>query len=165
MGSGIPDWVSHGPQETAALGELLATLVVPGDLILLRGDLGAGKTTLTRALAGALGVSGAVTSPTFALAQRYAGTIPVVHVDAYRLNGADDEELGLLLDDAVDAVTVIEWPEQLAGQLGPVRMEIELHHRGGDERLVAFASAFPDTRSGLADIVADLRSRYIHAES
>jgi tRNA threonylcarbamoyladenosine biosynthesis protein TsaE len=158
-------WVSHGSEETADLGRRLAVLVTPGDLILLHGDLGTGKTTLTRALARSLGVTAPVTSPTFALAQRYVGQTPMVHVDAYRLQGADEEELGLLLDDAGDAVTVIEWPEHLSAPLGAPRMEIHLAHRGGDERLVAFESAFPDTRSALAEIVADLRARYIHTES
>ena len=164
MDTVVIEWVSHAPAETADLGRRLAALVAPGDVVLLHGDLGSGKTTLTRALANALGVVGPVTSPTFALAQRYAGTTPLLHVDAYRLQGADDEELGLLLDDSGDAVTVVEWPEHLSADLGEVRMDIHLHHRGGDERLVAFASAFPDTRKGLADTVADLRARYIHAE-
>ncbi len=130
----------------------------------LRGDLGTGKTTLTRALARALGIVDRITSPTFALAQRYDGTVPLVHLDLYRLTGADAEELGLLFDDTSDAVTVVEWPEQLGSGIPSPRIAITLSHAGGDRRLVALEGADAATRSRLADIVADLRSRHLDAE-
>jgi tRNA threonylcarbamoyladenosine biosynthesis protein TsaE len=157
-------WASPSPEATAALGAALAGLLVPGDLVLIRGDLGVGKTTLTRAVARSLGVRDHVTSPTFALAQRYQGVVPLLHIDAYRLQGADDEELGLLLDGAVDAVTIVEWPEQLEGRLPPPRVRVDMAHAGGDRRLVALSSEDPSLQARLADIVADLRARYIHAE-
>ena len=95
-----------GPGRPAPSGAALAAMLEPGDLVFLRGELGAGKTTLVRAVGrGRLGVEGPVTSPTFTVAQRYEGRVPVAHVDAYRLGGPDDEEAELLRsalgDDAV----------------------------------------------------------------
>jgi tRNA threonylcarbamoyladenosine biosynthesis protein TsaE len=155
---------SAGPEDTAALGAALARMLRPGDLVLLRGELGTGKTTLVRAIAGALGVTGPVTSPTFTLSERYAGRHPIVHVDAYRLAGADPEDLGLLLEGAESAIALVEWPEALAGGLPPARIEVGLSHRGGEKRLVTLASSETRTRSELARLVADLRARHRHPE-
>ena len=123
---------SPGPEATAALGEGLARLLRPGDLVLLRGELGAGKTTLVRAAARALGVEGPVTSPTFTVAQRYRGdAVEVAHVDAYRLGGPDDEEAELLRDAVgADAVAFVEWPDAILEALPAPRLEVELRARG-----------------------------------
>jgi tRNA threonylcarbamoyladenosine biosynthesis protein TsaE len=161
---GAQEWESGSPEDTAELAGALAGLLGPGDVVTLRGDLGTGKTTLTRALARALGIADRVTSPTFALAQRYDGAVPLVHLDLYRLTGADAEELGLLFDDASDAVTVVEWPEQVGGGIPTPRIAITLSHAGGDRRLVALMGADAATRSRLADILADLRSRHLDSE-
>ncbi|MCU0308165.1 MAG: tRNA (adenosine(37)-N6)-threonylcarbamoyltransferase complex ATPase subunit type 1 TsaE [Thermoleophilia bacterium] len=154
---------SDGPEATAALGSGLAALLGPGDLVLLRGELGAGKTTLVRAVARALGVEGPVTSPTFTVAQRYAGRVPVAHLDAYRLSSPDDEELGLALE-AIgdDAVALVEWPDVLAGGLPEPRLEVELRHEGGDRRLVVLTTADPRLHAGLDALVAHLRARHRH---
>jgi tRNA threonylcarbamoyladenosine biosynthesis protein TsaE len=152
------------PEQTAELGARLAALLGPGDLVLLRGDLGAGKTTLARAVARALGVEGPVTSPTFTLAQRYAGRVPVLHIDAYRLGGADDEELGLLLDDAPSCVTLVEWPDALGEAVRHPRVTVDLAHGGGPVRLVALDSAEPTTHAALGRIVADIRARHVNPE-
>jgi tRNA threonylcarbamoyladenosine biosynthesis protein TsaE len=161
---GAVEWQSASAEDTARLGAALVPLLGPGDLIIVQGEVGAGKTTLARAIGRALGITEHITSPTFALAQRYRGAVPLLHVDAYRLHGADDEELGLLLDGASDALTVIEWPEQLGARLGRPRVAVELRHGGGDQRLVALTSEDPETRERLAEIVADLRARHIHAQ-
>lgn len=98
------------PDAMAGLGERLATQLRAGDLVLLNGELGAGKTTLTRSIGAALGVRGAVTSPTFVLARthpRDAGLPPLVHVDAYRLGSA--MELDDLDIDFENSIVVIEW--------------------------------------------------------
>lgn len=157
-------WESGSAEDTALLGAGLARILGPGDLMVVRGELGTGKTTLTRAIARAVGITEHVTSPTFALAQRYAGRVPLLHIDAYRLRGADDEELGLLLDGAPDALTIVEWPEQLGADLGAPTLVIEMHHAGGERRLVALSSERSETQTQLAGIVADLRARHIHAE-
>ena len=121
--------------DMTALGERLAGLLRAGDLVLLSGDLGAGKTTLTRGLGAALGVRGAVTSPTFVIARVHpAGSAgaPLVHVDAYRLTDlaeVDDLDLDASL---AESVTVVEWGMGRVEGLAESRLELTLH-RGDDE--------------------------------
>lgn len=134
---------SRAASRTEQLGTELAAALRPGDLVLLRGDLGAGKTTLARSVARALGVTEPVTSPSYTLAGRYQGRIPVLHIDAYRLSSADDEELGLLLDGAADAVTLVEWPEALAAGLPPARVTVQIAHTGGDGRDITVTATDP----------------------
>ncbi len=108
--------------------------------MLVSGELGAGKTTFVRGACRALGVSGAVTSPTFTIARRYDGTVPVSHLDLYRLGDLADEDPALLADElAADRVAFVEWPEVGAPVgLDPERVvaRVSLEHRGGDRRLV-----------------------------
>ncbi|HWG93980.1 MAG TPA: tRNA (adenosine(37)-N6)-threonylcarbamoyltransferase complex ATPase subunit type 1 TsaE [Mycobacteriales bacterium] len=116
-------------QATRALGARLAASLRPGDLLVLSGPLGAGKTTLTQGLGEALGVRGRVTSPTFVLARAHRGPVPLLHVDAYRLRDAgsrlDLDDLGL--DAALeDAVTVVEWGEGVVEGLADSRLHVEL---------------------------------------
>jgi tRNA threonylcarbamoyladenosine biosynthesis protein TsaE len=126
------------PHDTRLLGATLATLLRAGDLVVLGGDLGAGKTTLTQGLGAALGVRGAVTSPTFVIARVHPSRDArpaLVHVDAYRLG--DSAELDDLdLDASVeDSVTVVEWGSGLAEALTDDRLEVALtrSHRDDDE--------------------------------
>ncbi|WP_414899546.1 tRNA (adenosine(37)-N6)-threonylcarbamoyltransferase complex ATPase subunit type 1 TsaE [Sphingomonas flavalba] len=107
---------------SARLGAAIAARLRPGDVIALQGPLGAGKTTLARAILVALGLEGEAPSPTFAIVQPYdppAVRLPVCHVDLYRLDGPEDaEELGL--DDAlIDGVLLVEWPERMGARLWP----------------------------------------------
>ncbi|AYY14694.1 tRNA (adenosine(37)-N6)-threonylcarbamoyltransferase complex ATPase subunit type 1 TsaE [Actinobacteria bacterium YIM 96077] len=117
-----------------ALGERLATLLCAGDLLLLGGDLGAGKTTLTQGIGAGLGVRGPVTSPTFVLARTHpslVGGAPLVHVDAYRLGGWDELE-DIDVDATLDeSVTVVEWGEGLAEGLAGERLEIHIDRSVG----------------------------------
>ncbi|WP_066796109.1 tRNA (adenosine(37)-N6)-threonylcarbamoyltransferase complex ATPase subunit type 1 TsaE [Sphingomonas soli] len=104
------------PQASHALGQRLAALVRPGDVIALSGDLGAGKTSIARGLLAGLGLEGEAPSPSFAIVQPYAPPevrFPVLHVDLYRIEHPDEaEELGL--DDARnDSLLIVEWPERL----------------------------------------------------
>ncbi|MEK4241783.1 tRNA (adenosine(37)-N6)-threonylcarbamoyltransferase complex ATPase subunit type 1 TsaE [Janibacter sp. FSL W8-0316] len=114
---------------TVAAGRRLADLLGAGDLVVLTGGLGAGKTTLTRGLGEGLGVRGAVTSPTFVIARVHPSLVggpELVHVDAYRLGGSaelDDLDLDSELD---EAVTVVEWGAGLAEGLADERLEITL---------------------------------------
>lgn len=123
-------------EQTRALGERLATVLRAGDLVVLVGDLGAGKTTLTQGIGAGLGVRGQVASPTFIIARAHPslGDGPdLVHVDAYRL-GSLDEVDALDLDSTLeDSVTVVEWGEGLVEQLSENWLEIRLERpRGGD---------------------------------
>lgn len=121
--------------ETEALGERLATELSPGDVVLVSGELGAGKTTLIRGAARALGVREPVTSPTFTIGHTYSGTLPVSHLDLYRLAELDQEDPALL-DDYVtaDSVSFIEWPAAAEPWLERVTRRVEIRHAGGDER-------------------------------
>jgi tRNA threonylcarbamoyladenosine biosynthesis protein TsaE len=121
--------------ETEALGERLAAELSPGDVVLVSGELGAGKTTLIRGAARALGVREPVTSPTFTIGHTYSGTLPVSHLDLYRLAELDQEDPALL-DDYVtsDSVSFIEWPAAAEPWLERVTRRVEIRHAGGEER-------------------------------
>ncbi|MGG5259450.1 tRNA (adenosine(37)-N6)-threonylcarbamoyltransferase complex ATPase subunit type 1 TsaE [Phycicoccus avicenniae] len=116
-------------EDTQALGAALGRMLRAGDLLVLTGGLGAGKTTLTQGLGEALGVRGAVTSPTFVIARVHPSTVggpPLVHVDAYRLGGGlelDDLDLDASVE---ESVTVVEWGHGLAEGLAEDRLEVVL---------------------------------------
>ncbi|GAA4831017.1 tRNA (adenosine(37)-N6)-threonylcarbamoyltransferase complex ATPase subunit type 1 TsaE [Luteimicrobium xylanilyticum] len=119
---------------TRAFGRALAAVLRAGDLVVLTGDLGAGKTTLTQGIGGGLGVRGQVASPTFIIAREHPPVTPgpgLVHVDAYRL-GSLDEVDALDLDSSLeDVVTVVEWGEGLVEQLADDRLEVRLERPHG----------------------------------
>ena len=133
---------SHGAAETEALGGRLAAELAAGDVVLVEGDLGAGKTTFVRGAARALGVTVAVTSPTFTIGHLYPadGRAPVAHVDLYRLASLSGEDPDLLADYVgPDTIAFVEWPaagEQELDALGHVAARIRLEHGGGDERQI-----------------------------
>jgi tRNA threonylcarbamoyladenosine biosynthesis protein TsaE len=124
------------PTETEALGAELAGRLRPGDVVLVQGELGAGKTTFVRGACRALGVTVPVTSPTFTIGQRYAAKVPVAHVDLYRIASLDSEEPELL-DDYLgqDTISFIEWPEAAGHRLDElVAHRVRIAHAGGDRR-------------------------------
>jgi tRNA threonylcarbamoyladenosine biosynthesis protein TsaE len=132
--------VSDGPARTEALGAELARTLKAGDVVLLSGEVGAGKTTFVRGAARELGHAGRVTSPTFTIVNRYeAGRLPISHLDLYRLGesgGLDAEDPALLADElAPDRVAFVEWPEAGGHEsLGPIAARVMLRHAGGDAR-------------------------------
>lgn len=124
--------------ETEALGARVAARLKPGDVVVVFGEVGAGKTTLIRGACRALGVTAPVTSPTFTIGRRYlGGRLPVSHLDLYRLEGLDGEDPALL-DDYLgpDGVAFVEWPAVGAERLGRPALEIRLAHSEGDRRSV-----------------------------
>ena len=129
-----------GPEATEQAGAELARRLRPGDVVLVTGELGAGKTTFVRGALRELGVAGPVTSPTFVVGHAYEGAAgPVNHLDLYRLAGMGDEDPGLLDPFfAPDAIAFVEWPEHGAGAWPAerVRHRILLAHAGGDERSI-----------------------------
>ena len=130
---------THSPEETESLGEQFASLLVVGDRVLVSGGLGAGKTAFVRGVCRGLGVSGAVTSPTFTLARRYEeGRVPISHLDLYRLpEGLVDEAPGLLDGElAPERVTLIEWPQRASGGWLDESYRVELEHLGEYSRRV-----------------------------
>ena len=127
--------------ETEALGARLARELSPGDLVLVSGELGAGKTTLIRGACRELGVKEPVTSPTFTIGQRYAGRVTVSHLDLYRLADLGTEDPALLADYIEPgAIAFVEWPEIGGSDPGLAAsgrvVEVEIRHAGGDEREV-----------------------------
>jgi tRNA threonylcarbamoyladenosine biosynthesis protein TsaE len=133
----LPEQRTEGPSGTEAAGAELADGLQPGDVVLVSGELGAGKTTLVRGAARALGVEGPVTSPTFTIGRRYAGRVPVAHVDLYRLEGLDAEDPALLADYlAPDAIAFVEWPERAEGALPEATAAVRIEHLGGDARRI-----------------------------
>ena len=158
------EFVSEGPDATEELGAGIAGLLAPGDVVVLRGDLGAGTTTLVRAAARALGVEGPVTSPTFAIANSYAGRVPVAHLDAWRLGDPDDEELGLALESVgPEAVAFVEWPDSVLHGLPDPRVRVDIAHGGGDRRVLRLDGADPGTDASLEALCDDLRARHRNA--
>ncbi|MFF4837116.1 tRNA (adenosine(37)-N6)-threonylcarbamoyltransferase complex ATPase subunit type 1 TsaE [Streptomyces sp. NPDC001315] len=124
------------PDQMRELGRRLAKLLRAGDLVMLSGELGAGKTTLTRGLGEGLGVRGAVTSPTFVIARVHPSLgdgPPLVHVDAYRLGGGLDEMEDLDLDVSLpESVIVVEWGEGKVEELTDERLQVQIHRAVGD---------------------------------
>jgi tRNA threonylcarbamoyladenosine biosynthesis protein TsaE len=122
--------------ETEAVGARIAERLEPGQVVLVSGELGAGKTTLVRGACRALGVTGPVTSPTFTIGQRYrGGRLPVSHLDLYRLESVEEEDPALLDDYlGADGVAFVEWPAVGEPRLPRPALEVRLRHAGGDTR-------------------------------
>jgi tRNA threonylcarbamoyladenosine biosynthesis protein TsaE len=133
--------LSRDPLQTEEFGAELAARLTPGDVVLIAGELGAGKTTFVRGAARALGVSGPVTSPTFTIGQLYPGRVPVAHVDLFRVEDVGEEEPDLLTDYLrPDTIAFVEWPshgEDTVAALGRIAARVRIEHAGGDERKVS----------------------------
>jgi tRNA threonylcarbamoyladenosine biosynthesis protein TsaE len=133
------------PEATERAGGELAAQLRPGDVVLVSGDLGSGKTTFVRGALRALGVTEAVTSPTFVVGVLYDGAPgPLAHVDLYRLAGLEAEDPGLLDPYfGPDTVTFVEWPERAESErlLGgrAIARHVTLAHAGGDRRIIEVA--------------------------
>jgi tRNA threonylcarbamoyladenosine biosynthesis protein TsaE len=125
------------PAGTESLGAELAADLRDGDVVLVQGELGSGKTTLVRGAARALGVTGPVTSPTFSIGHRYrASHVTVSHLDLYRVGGLEHEDPALLADYlGPGRIAFVEWPSQ-DGELTNARLRVTLSHRGGDRRRI-----------------------------
>lgn len=111
-------FITSSPEETVALGKKIGEMLKNGDVIAMQGTLAAGKTTITKGIAAALGIEDTITSPTFCLISEYQGKMPLYHMDVYRLNGAEDfAELGT--DDMIygNGVSIIEWSEKIITEL------------------------------------------------
>ena len=122
-------------EHTLALGRAIGERLRAGDLVILTGSLGAGKTALTKGIGAGMGVVGTVMSPTFVIARVHAGDVPLVHVDAYRLAGTVElDDLDLDTDLGRSAV-VVEWGEGVAEQLTDQRLTVALERRPDDTRI------------------------------
>jgi tRNA threonylcarbamoyladenosine biosynthesis protein TsaE len=142
-------------EDTVAFGQRLAGLLRAGDLVILDGPLGAGKTALTRGIGAGLGVRGEVTSPTFVISRVHpGGRIPLVHVDAYRL-GSVSEVDDLDLDQSVaDSVTVVEWGGGKVEQLADAHLLVRIDRRPDDTRVVELIPVGADWSQRLSVLVS-----------
>ena len=135
---------SRSADETLRIGADIGRRLLPGDALLLTGDLGAGKTTLTQGVALGLDIADRPRSPTFVMATEYHGRLPLYHLDLYRVE--DLAELGELgLDEYLigDGVTVVEWADRAPHAFGPHAVWIGLHATGEDARAVTVSCAEP----------------------
>jgi tRNA threonylcarbamoyladenosine biosynthesis protein TsaE len=131
---------THGPDETEAAGAELARRLGPGDVVLVSGELGTGKTTFVRGACRALGVDGPVTSPTFTIGQVLGGSPEIAHLDLYRLGSLAGEDPALLEDYLTpERVGFIEWPAVAEPSLERVAARVLLEHAGGDRRRITVA--------------------------
>lgn len=128
-------YVSTTTEQTIALGQILGKLLQAGDVLVLTGDLGAGKTQLTKGIAAGMGVTDDVTSPTFTIEMVYEGTtMPLYHFDLYRLNDPDQlEDTGLYDALESDGPTIIEWGEQFAEQIGERTLDVYVSRLSKEE--------------------------------
>jgi tRNA threonylcarbamoyladenosine biosynthesis protein TsaE len=128
-------FISNSESDTRQIASGLAATLTPGQVLLLSGDLGAGKTAFVRGLAEGFHLDpGDVTSPTFTLVHEYrGGRLPLIHVDLYRLDRADLDEIGLDEDLAAEGITAVEWPERLARAI-PEAIKVHIADLGDDRR-------------------------------
>ena len=131
---------SRSQAETEALGGRVAEQLEVGDVVGVAGDLGAGKTTFVRGAARALGVTSPVSSPTFTIGHRYQGSVPVAHLDLYRLAGLSDERWGDLEPYFDGTIVFVEWPEHAAGSLPRLRATVTLAHVDPSHRRITIES-------------------------
>ena len=134
---------TESEEQTAAVARELASGLAAGDVVLLTGDLGAGKTAFVRGLADGLGIDiGEVSSPTFTLVHEYrGGRLTLYHVDLYRLDRAATEDLGLEELGVADGVLAIEWPDRLTHSLAPAT-SVQIEITGDTTRRIAISSPY-----------------------
>jgi tRNA threonylcarbamoyladenosine biosynthesis protein TsaE len=128
---------SDSPAATEAAGARVAAGLEPGDVVLVSGELGSGKTTFVRGACRALGVTGRVTSPTFTIGQVYPGPVEVAHLDLFRLRSLAGEDPALLDDYLTpERIGFLEWPDAAEPRLERVRSRVRIEHGGGDRRVL-----------------------------
>jgi tRNA threonylcarbamoyladenosine biosynthesis protein TsaE len=132
---------SLSSDQTELVGAELAAELVPGDVVTVSGELGAGKTTFVRGACRALGVQGPVTSPTYTIGHRYRGDVDVSHLDLYRFESVSPAEWGDLEPYFDGAVCFVEWPEAAEGSLPDTRFRVTLRYAGEDRRVVEIERA------------------------
>ena len=152
----MPELTLQTLEDTRRLGLLLGRICREGDVILLSGQLGAGKTSLAQFIAEGLEVPGEyyVTSPSFSLMHEYPGRIPFYHIDCYRLDGEDDvEESGLMDYIVADGLSVIEWPDRLGSLVPAERLDLKICLAEHDVRVVEIIPHGEPWLERMADVI------------
>jgi len=129
---------SGSMEETIRLGERLAVLLKPGDVITLEGELGAGKTTFTKGIANGLGIKDTLSSPTFTIIKEYKGDLPLYHMDAYRLEHSE-EDLGFEEYFNGDGISVVEWAQFIDEFLPNDRLDVKIEYLNKHNRIFTFS--------------------------
>ena len=130
-------FTTSSAEETITLGEKIGRLLKKGDIIAMQGTLAAGKTTITKGIAKALGITDTITSPTFCLISEYQGSMPLYHMDVYRLDGTEDF-INLGTDDMLygDGVSIIEWSEKIMNELPSNTIVLKITPQDDGKRLI-----------------------------
>ena len=130
-------FTTSSAEETIELGKKIGKLLKKGDIIAMQGTLAAGKTTITKGIAQALGITETITSPTFCLISEYEGTMPLYHMDVYRLDGTEDF-INLGTDDMLygDGVSIIEWSEKIMDELPSSTIILKITPQEDSKRLI-----------------------------
>jgi tRNA threonylcarbamoyladenosine biosynthesis protein TsaE len=147
---------STSPEQTRTAGAALGRLLCEGDVVLLHGELGTGKTTFTQGLARGAGSDELVNSPTFVLVNEYRGRIPIYHADLYRLEDPDDVAALDLSGASLDGALVVEWPERGQGLLPGEHLMITIQHIAPEERELCFAGHGPRAEALLRGLAEEL---------
>ena len=127
------------PEDTRRIGRALAGLSRPGDIIVLAGSLGAGKTVLAAGIGEGMGISEPLTSPSFVLARHYRdGFMPLLHADVYRIGSYGEFEDLDLIEESRDGVLLIEWGDVVAGRLPDIHLSVEIEGAGAEPRTIRF---------------------------
>lgn len=144
---------SRSVDETRAIGEAIGSLLLPGDVVSLSGDLGAGKTAFVQGVARTLGVQGRVTSPSFVIMREYSGDLPMLHVDVYRLNSLQ-EVIDLGFEEFLDPsrVVLIEWGDAVGPVLPESHLNLEMRIEDETERRLAFRATGPAWLTRLEEV-------------
>ena len=134
-------FITHTPEETIELGKKIGSKLKKGDVIAMQGTLAAGKTTITKGIAQALGISDTITSPTFCLISEYYGKMPLYHMDVYRLEGGEDF-VNLGTDDMIygDGVSIIEWSEKIMDELPKRTIILKITPNEDGSRLIEISN-------------------------
>jgi tRNA threonylcarbamoyladenosine biosynthesis protein TsaE len=150
--------LSKAPEETRDLGRRLGRTVSPGDVVALTGDLGSGKSVLARGVLEALGVKGDMPSPSFVIVANYEATVPVNHIDLYRLDDPG-QAMDIGIDEIIDSggVSIIEWADRLGELLPPASIRVGMNMvEEPTHRLVSIETASPEVRGRLMDLAGSL---------
>lgn len=131
--------ITYSPEETLELGVKLGSLLRPGNVITLEGELGAGKTTLTKGIAKGIGVDDNIKSPTFTIVKEYKGKYPFYHMDVYRLEDSD-EDIGFLEYFHGDGITVVEWASFITDYLPDETLDIKIDYGEDESRVIKFTA-------------------------
>lgn len=145
--------ITHSEKETMTIAETIANLLQRGDVLTLEGNLGTGKTTFTKGLAKGLQIKRAVTSPTFTIVKEYTGTLPLYHMDAYRLENSD-EDIGFDEYFYGNGICVVEWAQFIEEFLPENRLQITLTFLNQDDRKITFQA----TTEHFGNVINKLKS-------